>query len=120
MLTTDLEPTDGTIFINENNKNYTDALSNKKKYWSHIGYCPQFDALYDELTPSDHIRLFARIKGVRTKYETTLCESLLKRLDLLQYSDKPGGQLYLYFYNKIQCYKKNIIFENSRIIESGQ
>ena len=92
MLTTDLEPTDGTIFINENNRNYTDALSNKKSYWSHIGYCPQFDALYDELTPSDHIRLFARIKGVRTKYEAVLCESLLKRLDLLQYADKPGKQ----------------------------
>ena len=97
MLTTDLEPSDGTIFINENNQTYTDALLNKKMYWSHIGYCPQFDALYDELTPSDHIRLFARIKGVRTKYEAVLCESLLKRLDLLQYADKPGKAILFIF-----------------------
>ena len=102
MLTTDLTPTDGNIYLTENISDTDDsstrtfnALTSKKSYWNNIGYCPQFDALYDELTPSDHIRLFARLKGVRTKYEEILCQALLKRLDLLKYTNKPVGSLSL-------------------------
>ena len=105
MLQTELRPTDGNIYLtefqmptNENisiSTNTFDALSNKKSYWNQIGYCPQFDALYDELTPADHIRLFARLKGVRTKYEPILCDALIKRLDLVKYTNKPVGSLSL-------------------------
>ena len=95
MLTTDFEPTDGDILIQNEQNEYLDSLINKSKYWNYIGYCPQFDALYDELTPSDHIRLFARLKGVQTKYEEELCKSLLKRLDLMKYENKPVGSLSL-------------------------
>ena len=94
MLTTDLAPTEGEIFV-KRKENYIDALGNKSQYWNQIGYCPQFDALYDELTPTEHIRLFARIKGVKYKHEDHLCECLLKRLDLVQYCNKPSGQLSL-------------------------
>ena len=110
MLQTELRPTDGNIYLTEfqmpTNENISlstntsathtfDALSNKKSYWNQIGYCPQFDALYDELTPADHIRLFARLKGVRTKYEHILCDALIKRLDLVKYTNKPVGSLSL-------------------------
>ncbi|CAF0720825.1 unnamed protein product, partial [Brachionus calyciflorus] len=94
MLTTDLEPTSGDVLVREGH-NLIDALNNKKAYWNKIGYCPQFDALYDELTPDEHIRLFARVKGVKTKYEKILSDSLLERLDLLHYGNKPAGQLSL-------------------------
>eukprot|EP00764_Aduncisulcus_paluster_P001716 gnl/Carplike_NY0171/1249_a1687_1195.p1 GENE.gnl/Carplike_NY0171/1249_a1687_1195~~gnl/Carplike_NY0171/1249_a1687_1195.p1 ORF type:complete len:933 (-),score=314.60 gnl/Carplike_NY0171/1249_a1687_1195:271-2652(-) len=30
---------------------------------SHIGYCPQFDSIYENLTAEEHIMLVARIKG---------------------------------------------------------
>lgn len=100
MLTTDLKPSDGKIFVNTTYTNiantfYMNGLANKTKYWNNIGYCPQFDALYDELTPSDHIRLFARLKGIKSEYEVVLCQSLLERLDLLRYRDKPCGSLSL-------------------------
>nr|QUF59426.1 ATP-binding cassette transporter Abca2 [Brachionus angularis] len=94
MLTTDLSPTDGNIYLKQN-ESFIDALLNKKLYWQKIGYCPQFDALYDELTPSDHIRLFARLKGVRSKYEDILVDRLLKRLDLVKYINKPVSSLSL-------------------------
>lgn len=29
-----------------------------------LGYCPQFDALYDELTGREHLQLYARLRGV--------------------------------------------------------
>jgi ABC-type multidrug transport system ATPase subunit len=97
MLTTDLKPTSGSIFVSDpsNPAAFIQGLINTKSYWSRIGYCPQFDALYDELTPADHIRLFARLKGVRTSMENKLVHALLKRLDLLQYEEKPCGSLSL-------------------------
>jgi len=29
-----------------------------------LGYCPQFDALYDELTAREHLQLYSRLRGV--------------------------------------------------------
>ena len=29
-----------------------------------IGYCPQFDALLDNLTAKEHLNLYASIKGI--------------------------------------------------------
>nr|APD26542.1 ATP-binding cassette transporter subfamily A member 2 protein [Brachionus koreanus] len=94
MLTTDFCPTSGEILV-RNWINLVDALENKKLFWSKIGYCPQFDALYEELTPDEHIRLFARIRGVKAMHESVLSRSLLERLDLVQYGDKPVGELSL-------------------------
>jgi ATP-binding cassette subfamily A (ABC1) protein 3 len=99
MLTTDFKPTRGHIWLRTSSATsateYVDSRSDKSKYWTQIGYCPQFDALYDELTPADHIRLFARLKGIARTHEPALCYSLLKRLDLLQYENKPVGALSL-------------------------
>jgi ABC-type multidrug transport system ATPase subunit len=95
MLTADLAPTEGGIFVRAKSGSHIDAANNNSQYWSQIGYCPQFDALYDELTPTEHMRLFARIKGVKKAHEDHLCECLLKRLDLVQYCNKPTGQLSL-------------------------
>ena len=32
-----------------------------------MGFCPQFDALFDELTASEHLTLYARLRGVPEK-----------------------------------------------------
>ena len=29
-----------------------------------IGYCPQFDALIDELTAEEHLALYSRLRGI--------------------------------------------------------
>ena len=29
-----------------------------------IGYCPQFDALYDELTAREHLTMYATFRGI--------------------------------------------------------
>ena len=39
------------------------------KVQQNIGYCPQFDALYDELTAREHLQLYARLRGVPPKEE---------------------------------------------------
>ena len=45
MLVGDLESTEGTAYIKDIN-----LRNNLKKFQQNIGYCPQFDALLDNLT----------------------------------------------------------------------
>ncbi|XP_011706115.1 PREDICTED: ATP-binding cassette sub-family A member 3-like, partial [Wasmannia auropunctata] len=42
----------------------TDIHSNRFKYLSEMGYCPQTDALMPSLNTLDHLRLFARLRGI--------------------------------------------------------
>ena len=30
----------------------------------HIGYCPQYDALFDLMTVEEHLKFYARLKGL--------------------------------------------------------
>ena len=39
-------------------------MSDIHKVHKCIGYCPQFDALIDELTASEQLALYARLRGV--------------------------------------------------------
>lgn len=32
-----------------------------------IGYCPQFDALFDDLTAREHLELYTRLRGIPWK-----------------------------------------------------
>jgi ATP-binding cassette subfamily A (ABC1) protein 3 len=38
-----------------------------------IGYCPQFDALLENLTAKEHLELYATIKGIPKKYVCLFC-----------------------------------------------
>lgn len=55
-----------------------------------IGYCPQFDALYDELTAREHLQLYARLRGIPRKEEASVVSWALRKLSLVQYADKPS------------------------------
>ena len=41
-----------------------------KKVQQSVGYCPQFDSLYDELTPREHLQLYCRLRGIPPSDET--------------------------------------------------
>ena len=45
-------------------------LRRPREFYRQIGYCPQFDALFDELTPTEQLQLYARLRGVHPKDET--------------------------------------------------
>ena len=40
------------------------------KVQQNIGYCPQFDALYDELTAREHLQLYSRLRGIPPQHQT--------------------------------------------------
>ena len=41
-----------------------DVVTDCGKARRHLGYCPQFDALLDLLTPREHLNLYSAIRGV--------------------------------------------------------
>jgi hypothetical protein len=43
-----------------------------------VGYCPQFDALFDLLTGREHLQLYARIKGIPERHIKTVVEEKIK------------------------------------------
>ncbi|XP_041481767.1 ATP-binding cassette sub-family A member 2-like isoform X2 [Lytechinus variegatus] len=86
MLCGDLGITGGDAYINK------DSIFKKKmKAYKCIGYCPQFDALFDELTAREHLLLYARIKGVQQKDEKQVVTWALRKMALMQYADRPVG-----------------------------
>ena len=43
---------------------FDSVVSDTMKVHKMIGYCPQFDALIDELTAEEHLGLYSRLRGI--------------------------------------------------------
>lgn len=88
MLTGEECPTDGTAFIFG-----SEIRSNPKSVRQHIGYCPQFDALFEFLSPREHLQLYARIKSVPENIINNVVNEKLMEFDLCNHADKPSYTL---------------------------
>ncbi|XP_043210384.1 ATP-binding cassette sub-family A member 2-like [Amphibalanus amphitrite] len=60
---------------------------------SEVGYCPQQDALHGEMTVAEHLRYYARIRGVPPASLLVEVAGLLTQLDLTRYADRPADAL---------------------------
>ncbi|XP_012590443.1 PREDICTED: ATP-binding cassette sub-family A member 2-like, partial [Condylura cristata] len=56
-----------------------------------LGYCPQFDALFDELTAREHLQLYTRLRGIPWRDEARVVRWALEKLELTKYADRPAG-----------------------------
>lgn len=68
-----------------------DTKKDMKTIGSLIGYCPQFDALLDNLTSREHLELYAAIKGIPYEKREKLIENKLLQLNLKQYENVQAG-----------------------------
>jgi ATP-binding cassette subfamily A (ABC1) protein 3 len=50
-----------------------------------IGYCPQFDALSEVLTPPEHLKLYAKIKGIPDKLIPKFVQKQIRDMGLTKY-----------------------------------
>jgi len=66
-----------------------DALESRRR----IGYCPQFDATIDLLTPEEHLYLFSGLRGLAPAATTRTVEYLLNFCDLTPHRSKLSSQL---------------------------
>ena len=75
-------PSSGDVYIGKFN-----TKTNIKEFRHLIGYCPQFDALTESLTVKDHLRLYARIKGVSGSSVVTAVTQIINWLGLEEYQN---------------------------------
>ena len=59
-----------------------EIVSNQAEAFQQLGYCPQFDAVWQRVTIREHLALYATIRGVPTMRIPSLVKSYLVRLSL--------------------------------------
>ncbi|XP_037034194.1 ATP-binding cassette sub-family A member 3-like isoform X1 [Bradysia coprophila] len=77
MLTGMIEPTSGTALIDG-----YDIRSNMDMARSSMGFCPQHNILFDELTVREHIMFYSRLKGLSMKDANDEVEKYVRLLEL--------------------------------------
>ena len=80
MLTGEIKPDEGEIYINGVN-----AIKNINGIRDKIGYCPQIDPLLDILSVEEHLYLFAGLKGIPQNMKKDMIEQKMKNLDLVKF-----------------------------------
>jgi ABC-type multidrug transport system ATPase subunit len=75
-------PTMGQCFISGYDVVY--ELDNAQK---NIGYCPQFDACLDLLTPKEHLELYAGLRGIPKEESSNIIENLLNNCYLNEHQN---------------------------------
>lgn len=88
MLSGEILPTSGEAYIS--GYSVSTQLAEARK---NIGYCPQFDALLEFLTPKEHLELYAAIKGIPKQLIQQLVCQKLAEMDLVNYQNVCSGTL---------------------------
>lgn len=86
MLSGEITPTTGSIYLDGINV-LTDIHQCRRK----IGFCPQFDALFELLTAREHLQLYARIKGIKEDQINQVVDEKISELGLTEYADRAAG-----------------------------
>ncbi|XP_057694706.1 phospholipid-transporting ATPase ABCA1-like isoform X3 [Corythoichthys intestinalis] len=88
MLTGDTTVSFGNAFLNN-----CSVAREMDKVHQRMGYCPQFDTMWGLLTGTEHLELYARLRGVPEESVTKVAELALKKLGLSKLS-KQKAEVY--------------------------
>ena len=58
-----------------------------------VGFCPQFDALIDQMTVRETLWMYARLRGIHAGDIGRVVEKLIDQLTLGKYGDRQAGRL---------------------------
>ena len=87
-LSREILPTSGKIYID--NKEINEDFD---KVRSLIGYCPQFDAIFESLTVYENLEFYGIIKGAKRDKIKSIVYALMKEMSLFQFKDIVSGTL---------------------------
>jgi ATP-binding cassette subfamily A (ABC1) protein 3 len=87
-LTCEIAPTSGSIHING-----FDVQREFEEARRLIGYCPQFDCIFDQATVEEHLEYYARIKGIPADIRPSLINKQIEEMNLAEHRKKPAGTL---------------------------
>jgi len=88
MLTGDVEVTQGDAYLD----GYS-IRRNLKAVQRRLGYCPQFDAIIEEMTGRETLKMFANLRGIPRRSIGTVIEDLTDKLLLRDHIDKQVKQM---------------------------
>lgn len=88
MLTGYMSPTKGDAFIGEHNM-VTDSLEGRKK----IGYMPEAVPLYTDMTVSEYLDFFGRLRGLEKQEAKIRLGEVIDQCHLEEYADTIVGKL---------------------------
>ena len=87
-LSNELFPTSGTIYIDE-----YEITKNFNKIRNLIGYCPQFDAIFEYLTVYENLEFYGLIKGARKNKIKEIINALIEEINLLPFKNTVSCKL---------------------------
>ena len=87
-LSKEILPTYGKIYID--NKEINEDFD---KVRSLIGYCPQFNAIFESLTVYENLEFYGLIKGARKDKINSIINALMEEMNLIPFKDKESGKL---------------------------
>lgn len=85
MLTGDEKITYGCAYVHGHS-----LRGNMREIYNHIGYCPQFDAVLDDLTGRESLKMFCLLRGVAKSRIKSICEDLANSFGFINHIDKPA------------------------------
>ncbi|KAF7399046.1 hypothetical protein HZH66_006943 [Vespula vulgaris] len=85
MLTGEETPNSGTMYLKS-----AEIYSNRRAYLAEMGYCPQTDALINSLNAFDHLRLFAKLRGIPPEKVDLEVNKWINRLNLKACMSQPS------------------------------
>nr|XP_022912468.1 ATP-binding cassette sub-family A member 3-like [Onthophagus taurus] len=80
-------PTRGRVQIDGHN-----IQQNTDRIFKLLGYCPQHDALWKNITVKEHLECYASIRGVPKKFIPTMIDLYLTGLQINEHADKKAHQ----------------------------
>ena len=87
-LTNEIVASKGNISINGKN-----IKTHFNEVRSLIGYCPQFDAIFEYMTVYENLEFYAKIKGIVESQMKNIITALMEEMNLIEYKDKISGNL---------------------------
>lgn len=86
MLTGDVPVTKGNAFLDK-----YDIKQHMRQVQQNLGYCPQFDALIDQMTGRETLRMYARLRGVQENQIDGVVSDVMDVMMLKKYADREVG-----------------------------
>lgn len=88
MLTQDVKPTKGEIYMDG-----MDLATKFPEIRKKIGYAPQYESCYMQMTVRENLEFYARIKGIRLELREKLIVKLIQEMRLEEYEHVLAGDL---------------------------
>jgi ABC-type multidrug transport system ATPase subunit len=88
MLTNETRPTKGRVLLAG-----LDMQRDFEIARSLVGYCPQANLLFEEMSVEEHLWYYARIKGIPSEWRAKLIDDAIEQLGLTIHRTKLAGNL---------------------------